>query len=317
MNETQIRKLESIQTLCQHLITRCKSSTPKIVLNLLLNTGTIKSQIETTALKRALTLKTEGHWPVSQEQNTYIKTTQQKIDHHLKVDVKINRTLVTDKIAPISNINKHFKTQISDRNNIRINNPEENILIYTDGSKSENKTGYGVYFANIEIGNIACPMNSYNTVYQTEATAITAACNELLKNNIENENITIYSDSKSVILSLEKRIVKNSYIKECVETINKIGETNEVTIAWIPGHTGYEGNESADALAKAGSTKQIDKEIFVMPHTLIHTKIKEYYINKTLEIYRNTPLVHLITMQKRSQTNLSLHATKTPKKLAK
>ena len=35
--------------------------------------------------------------------------------------------------------------------------------------------------------------------------------------------------------------------------LNTLGESNEITLRWIPAHCCYEGNELADQLAKRGS----------------------------------------------------------------
>ena len=59
LTKSQIRKMN---TLAQHMITRCKISTPKVLLNLLLNMLPLENKLESIALKRAITLKTEGHW---------------------------------------------------------------------------------------------------------------------------------------------------------------------------------------------------------------------------------------------------------------
>ena len=40
--------------------------------------------------------------------------------------------------------------------------------------------------------------------------------------------------------------------------VNKISETNTVSIKWMPGHEGHLGNEIADRLAKLGAQLQTD-----------------------------------------------------------
>ena len=43
--------------------------------------------------------------------------------------------------------------------------------------------------------------------------------------------------------------------------LNTLGESNEITLRWIPAHCGYEGNELADQLAKRGSNNDRDTRI--------------------------------------------------------
>ena len=47
--------------------------------------------------------------------------------------------------------------------------------------------------------------------------------------------------------------MKSYTVLTCIKNINILGKNNDVTIAWTPGHTGIQGNEKADILAKAGS----------------------------------------------------------------
>ena len=74
LTKSQITKINTIQTLAQHMITRCKTSTPKVLLNVILNTMPLENKLESIALKRAITLKTEGHWNVN---NTKTENTNQ------------------------------------------------------------------------------------------------------------------------------------------------------------------------------------------------------------------------------------------------
>ena len=82
---------------------------------------------------------------------------------------------------------------------------EENILVYTDGSKDETeKTGYGVHFQNIDIEDIKQPMNSWNTVFQAETVALLKATESVLNYpqiRLPGKPIVFYSDSQSVVKS--------------------------------------------------------------------------------------------------------------------
>ena len=92
LNISQTTKITAIQTLAQHMITRCKTSTPKVLLDLLLNMQRLQpleNKLQSIALKRALTLKTlEGHWNTQDIKSKKYQTTQEKIDWLLK-DINI------------------------------------------------------------------------------------------------------------------------------------------------------------------------------------------------------------------------------------
>ena len=60
-------------------------------------------------------------------------------------------------------------------------------------------------------------------------------------------------DSQAAILAIQNNIVKSNTVLTCIKNLNILGKDNHVTIAWTLGHTGVQGNEKADILAKSGS----------------------------------------------------------------
>ncbi|KAL5253029.1 hypothetical protein ACHWQZ_G015702 [Mnemiopsis leidyi] len=100
--------------------------------------------------------------------------------------------------------------------------------------------------------------------------------------------------------------VKSRLILETINGLNKLGETNQVSISihWIPGQEGVPGNERADELARQGSNvRPIGPEPFVplpsshitgeIHKSLIRSHLKEYTSNK-LSNKGKTPLLHYL-----------------------
>ena len=256
MNKSQSSKIATIQTLAQHMITRCKTSTPKVLLDLLLNMEDLSLKTESTALKRALALKAEGHWNLQKQRTEKYQSTQEKIDWRINDILKIDPNIKTDKITPTSITDKKYTTNINKREDITIKDCTTNLLIFTDGSKDDKgHTGYGICFSDETLPEISEPLHSFNDIFQAEAIAIKTAVETIHMKNLHNLNIEIYTDSQSVIKSLQKRITRNEIINDCHIILNKLATHNNVNINWIPGHQGYEGNEIADKLAKDGSKK--------------------------------------------------------------
>ena len=70
---------------------------------------------------------------------------------------------------------------------------------------------------------------------------------------VQNERIRICTDSQAAIMALSSHKVTSRLVWECIKTLNELAEHNKITLMWVPGHCGVEGNEKADELAKQGS----------------------------------------------------------------
>ena len=62
------------------------------------------------------------------------------------------------------------------------------------------------------------------------------------------------SDSQSSLQALSKPSTKSSIVLNTLEELNKANRTNNITILKVPAHTGLEGNETADKLAKLATS---------------------------------------------------------------
>ena len=103
----------------------------------------------------------------------------------------------------------------------------------------------------------------YISIFQAESLALKEAAHIINVKNFHKINIEFYTDSQAAIKSLQKRITRKELIKEWHEILNNLGKTNKVTINWIPEHEGYEGNEIADKLAKAGAMKETNLVLMI------------------------------------------------------
>ena len=91
------------------------------------------------------------------------------------------------------------------------------------------------------------------------------------------KKVTICSDSESMIKALVSPVTTSKLIKECKEALIHRGLRNQITMVWVPGHSGIEGNEKADELARQGSAAvSYGPEPFIpIPQSLCDKALRE------------------------------------------
>ena len=119
--------------------------------------------------------------------------------------------------------------------------------IYTDGSKVEDKVGCA-YISGSHHEKIRLPDGS--SIFTAESKAVDMALDYVMNNSLENKFV-IFSDSLSVLKSLNHASSKNPKIQNLIEKHHELSKTKEILFCWLPSHVGIEGNEAADVKAKA------------------------------------------------------------------
>ncbi|XP_036138908.1 uncharacterized protein LOC118644438 [Monomorium pharaonis] len=145
-------------------------------------------------------------------------------------------------------------------------------IIYTDGSKQENRISVGIGIV-VEERDEAYKVSIDNrcSIYTAEAIGIEMAVGWLIDNRIVRDTL-ILTDSKSVCEALENnslRVNKNKHIYRIREKILQWKEMckgkgikeKKLVIGWIPSHEGIKGNEVADELAKEATNEEKDVRI--------------------------------------------------------
>ena len=142
-------------------------------------------------------------------------------------------------------------------------NPD--IIIYTDGSSRGNPGpgGYGIVMQKHGTNYIKEFSEGYRktTNNRMELLAVIVALEKLKK---LNQKVNIYTDSKYVSESVEKKWVNDWEKKEFKNKKNpdlwirflKIFRKHEVRFFWIKGHNNNPTNERCDELAYNASLKQ-------------------------------------------------------------
>jgi ribonuclease HI len=136
-----------------------------------------------------------------------------------------------------------------------IGNYSNSIHVYTDASKLSNgNVGIGIYFPHLQI-SVSERVSNNVSIFAGELTAIKRSIEIYQQiSNSESENLSIFSDSLSVIQSFDsiKPCCRQNLLTSVLELVTKINF--KIVVIWVPSHIGIPGNEEADKLALAGAS---------------------------------------------------------------
>ena len=142
--------------------------------------------------------------------------------------------------------------------------------IFTDGSTIENKVGCA-YILGSHHKKIRLPGGS--SIFTAESKAIDMALDYVMNNSLEYKFV-IFSDSLSVLKSLNHTSSKNLKIQNVIEKHHELSKTKENLFCWLRSHVGIKGNEAADVKAKASLDLEISH--FKLPCTDFKSFINRY-----------------------------------------
>jgi ribonuclease HI len=181
-----------------------------------------------------------------------------------------------------------------DGGQVILDTPTE-LTAYTDGSATEGTTngGAGViitkggFTADDIVEQISAPAGKWSSSTQAEILAIKIAAKWLKENISSWQTVKICSDSQAAIMAINKKGMVEPLVHATNallgEIITQKGNNEAVTLVWIPGHSGLEGNERADLLAKEGGT--MSQEGLPCSHGSACAMLK-------LEAKRRNPMTH-------------------------
>ncbi|XP_020296545.1 uncharacterized protein LOC109861345 [Pseudomyrmex gracilis] len=167
-------------------------------------------------------------------------------------------TLKQDRIFRICQVDKTFSINLTTRADWKNGNLQIQPGIqawFTDGSGANGRFGAAIY----------CPGSNHResfflgrlaTVFQAEVLSILECARLLLSKETKKRRINIYTESKAAIGALAKTTTESSVVWDCMQALNSLGERNSITLVWVPGHQGIQGNKMADSLAKLSTLKE-------------------------------------------------------------
>ncbi len=156
---------------------------------------------------------------------------------------------------------KHYYVDLNfDRTRHDSNENLTNVYVYTDGSHIDGRSGWGFVVKQGKRGSYTtrCGYLGLNaSVYQAELEAIRQAASYLY-GPYYGSKIIFRIDNQAAVRSLANTEIQSQLVLECVQALLKLADRNHVSIRWIKGHAGHEGNDAADVTAKAGAMQIVE-----------------------------------------------------------
>ena len=146
--------------------------------------------------------------------------------------------------------------------------------IYTDGSKDDMKVGCAVVSDNFS-ETMQIPDGS--SIFTAEAKAIDLAL-DLIADSETSNKFVIFSDSLSVLKSLDHTSSKNPQIQKLLEKHHDLTEYNEILYCWIPSHIGNAGNDNVDQKEK--DSLNLHPTNFLLPYSNFKSFINRHIVKK-------------------------------------
>jgi ribonuclease HI len=281
LTETIKRELEKVQGLALMQQGLFRRNTPRKALNVISGVEPLHIFIYKTMLKAAnrniMHIKElRGTYPFISRDATII--TLSSMLHRLKIPLNPD---IRDRIPKERFHDRRFELK---ENALRILKPDiscKHINVFTDGSRIDDKTGYGFYIEMPEsIDNfVECSegMPNYCSVFQAEIRALEVSAEYLTSISISEANISFYVDSQAALLAITGDKIDSYGVLNAVRALDNLGEHNTVRLNWVKAHNGHEQNDRADLLAKRGAL-----EVYGPVHP--DTRIPDSLIKRTINI---------------------------------
>ena len=157
----------------------------------------------------------------------------------------------------------------------------DHIAVYTDGSKDGDKVGCA---SVSELHTSRVRLRDRSSIFTAEVQAIYLALHFISSNN--NKEFIIFSDSLSVLQSLNNRNFSNPLVQQLLIKYHKLSTQKDIIFCWLPSHVGISGNEEADKVAKSSLNMQETK--LKLPYTDFKPLINKYVKSKWQTSWNST-----------------------------
>jgi ribonuclease HI len=266
---TVVRKLQRVQRLACMLITGSLRSTPTAGMEAILCLAPLPTQVELEAMMAAHRGLLCDWWKVPGSQYGHGEIRERLVTR------SESARWPTDFLIRQFDFSGDFKVAIPTREDWRTRYgelvPDSSVCCYTDGSKTEQGTGSGIFIPKLGVEE-SVSLSRPATVFQTEVHALTVCCRHLLDRGCVLEDIRICSDSRAAIQAVSNGCFQSKTVHECFCLLKEVAHRNTVLLQWVPGHMDILGNEVADRLAVRGSKSDFIGCIPALPSPRVQTQ---------------------------------------------
>ena len=251
------RKLSRVQRTACLCITGAMCSVPTAALQIICGILPLDLQVQTETMRTAYHFSQLGLQPTRQKWSI----------GHMQIWRYLSRIPVTCMTSDFMKAEYYFDqaycTKVPDRREWlegKITDNQTVNICFTDGSKQDENpnnpkslqwASAGIYSETASLGE-SVSLGQHATVFQAEVFAI-QSCAELLTMRPIKESVVINTDSQAAIGALCKPRITSKVVLNARNALNHLAGLSTTTIRWVPGHSDIEGNEKADALAKAAA----------------------------------------------------------------
>lgn len=273
-------KLQRLAGLC---ITGAMASTPTRALEAILSLPPLDMYIKSEAFNASENIVDNGWWAGEETfGHSKIRTLIKEPELDMPKDVMKTELMLED----------IFECIIPSREDWLCEKPKwpprVGTVCYTDGSKDDFLSGLGYYCESMDVKN-CMSTGQYASIFQTEVFAISEISTSAPLQGEIGKHIYICTDSESAIKAIQSPMVKSRMVQECKTTLNNLAARNKVTLLWVPGHSGIDGNEEADRLARQGASEMFigPEPRFGLPKSTIKSIVRKWLSRSHREIWNS------------------------------
>ncbi len=269
LKDNQIKKLRSLQRMALLSITKSMRSTPSVGLEVAV--GMIPLHIHAKTLARQAQLRNRDNIV-----DRWSGVGHRERGHRFSLERDLEP--ICPRAFPVDSTKRERSWMLNEVLE------EEDIMLFTDGSKIGGNAGAGwaICCGDTLTAEESVNLGDKATVFQAEVIAIQRGLEWVCENCEPGVKLGIRSDSQAAIQAIFATETQSKVVRDCQRVLKVAKENHRIGIEWVKGHADNTGNELADMLAKKASnlTPSTCEPCIPVPPSYIKLGIKQLGISE-------------------------------------